>query len=297
MLASSLVFAAETKKVAILDILDTENVLESGQKLMIRSSLEKAIAKKHGYEAFDRSNLDQIMEEHNFQRTGFVNKKEIKELGAMTGADYILISEAAKNSDRKIVVAVKLVNVETAKVEMSESKVMGTSSNDMQEGCDELANALFGTKKNSVNPLLKDAPAGSKELLTRVGLTQYVYAGSKMKPKEYEQFLLRRCSPAYKQYHNGKYMTYFGYGAFGVGALAIGIGAALLPSAKQGVHTAGVALVSVGSVSAAAGVTLFTFGVLKKRQSVKTFNTQCLSDNLEFRLNAGQNGIGLAMTF
>ena len=42
--SSALLFAAETKKVAILEIEDTENVLDHGQKLMLRSSLAKAVA-------------------------------------------------------------------------------------------------------------------------------------------------------------------------------------------------------------------------------------------------------------
>ena len=79
--SSALLFAAETKKVAILEIEDTENVLDHGQKLMLRSSLAKAVANTPGYEAFDRTSLDAIMEEHNFQRSGFVNQKEIKALG------------------------------------------------------------------------------------------------------------------------------------------------------------------------------------------------------------------------
>lgn len=289
------VYGAEAKKVAILEVEDTENALERGQKLMLRSSLAKAVANTAGYEAFDRTSLDAIMEEHNFQRTGFVNQKEIKELGKMTGVAYILVSEAAKTGDRKIVVAVKLVNVETAKVEMSDNAVMGISSDDMQRGCDMLASALLDKKKHGKRITTEEQPKRQKEQLTRVGF-KYVYDGANMSAKGCEQFLLSRCTPAYKQFHSGKIMQYSGYGAFGAGALMIGIGAALLPKDKT--HTAGAALVSIGTISAAAGVTLWTFGYLNKRKSINTFNAQYASlYPLEFKLQATPNGIGLAMSF
>lgn len=297
--SSALLFAAETKKVAILEIEDTENVLDHGQKLMLRSSLAKAVANTPGYEAFDRTSLDAIMEEHNFQRSGFVNQKEIKALGEITGASFILISEAAKTPDRMLVLAVKLVDVETAKVEMSDNAVMGLSSEEMQRGCDALASTLLDKKRHGKRIAAEDPSARHKELLTRVGLLNYVYDGTKMNGKEYEKFLLRNCTPAYKQYHSGKLMQYFGYGSFGLGVVLIGVGAPMLSSSKSKVHSAGAALVSVGTISAAAGVTLWSFGFINKRKSINTFNTSCTSQYhpLELRLNAGVNTLGLAFVF
>lgn len=293
----TMVYSAEAKKVAILEVEDTENALEHGQRLMLRSSLAKAVANTPGYEAFDRTSLDAIMEEHNFQRTGFVNSKEIKELGEMTGVSYILVSEAAKTGDRKIVVAVKLVNVETAKVEISDNAVMGTSSDDMQRGCDMLASTLLDKKKHGKRITTEEQPKKQKEQLTRVGF-RYVYKGNKMNAKEYENYLLHNCTPAYKQFHSGKVMQYSGYAGFGAGVLMIGIGAAIMHNDKDKVATAGKALVAVGSISAAAGVTLWTFGYLNKRKSINTFNAQYASlYPLEFKLQATPNGIGLALAF
>ena len=73
----------------------------------------------------------------------------------------------------------------------------------------------------------------------------------------------------------------------------------MLSSSKSKVHTAGAALVSVGTISAAAGVTLWSFGFINKRKSINTFNTSCTSQYqpLELRLNAGVNTLGLAFVF
>lgn len=294
MLFSALVlFAAETKKVAILEVQDSENVLEPGQKLMLQSSLAKAVAKTPGYEAFDRTSMEKLMEEQLFQQSGFADQSKICEVGKMAGASYIMVSEAAKTADRMIVVGVKLLNVETAKVELSESIVLSGSSEEMQTKCDQLASSLLDKKRQN-KIMIEDTSSKNKEELTRVGL-KYVYNGRNMKSKEYQEFLLSRCTPAYKQYHHGNIMIYSGYATLGIGVLGVGIGAAILKKH----HTAGAALISVGAISLAGSVTLFTFGVINKRKSIKTFNSQCLSQNypLQFDMIAGQDGIGLAMKF
>ena len=289
----TVVFAAEKKKVAILEVQDTENVLEAGQELMLQSSLSKAVAKTPGYEAFDRTSMEKLMEEQLFQQSGFADQTEICKVGKMAGASYIMVSEAAKTADRMVVIAVKLLNVETAKIESSESIVLNGSSEEMQTKCDQLASSLLDKKKH-LSKILGDEPSSNKEQLTRVG-AKYVYSGRSMKGKEYQEFLLSRCTPAYKQYHHGTIMIYSGYAALGVGVLGVGIGAAILKKH----HTAGAAMISVGAISLAGSVTLFTFGALGHKKSINTFNTQCLTQNrrLQFDLTAGENGLGIAMKF
>ena len=295
----TMLVSAETKKVAILEVQDNENVLETGQKLMLQSSLSKAVAKTPGYEAFDRTSMEKLMEEQLFQRSGFADQTKICEMGKLAGASYIMISEAAKTADRMVVVAVKLLNVETAKIETSESIVLNGSSEEMQSKCDQLASSLLDRKKH-LSKLLGDEPAGSKELLTRVGWSHYVYNGDKMNKKEYEQFLVRKCTPAYKQYHNGKIMMYSAYGTLCLGVLGIGIGAPCLALGKSTTTlTAGKAMIAIGAISLAGSATLFTFGILSKNKSVNTFNNQCLSKgyNLQFDIIAGSEGLGIAMKF
>ncbi|MBR2165996.1 MAG: hypothetical protein IKP02_00865 [Paludibacteraceae bacterium] len=297
--SAMMLFALEKKKVAILEVQDTENVLEPGQKLMLQSSLAKAVAKTPGYEAFDRTSMEKLLEEQLFQQSGFVDdNSKICEAGKMAGASYIMVSEAAKTADRMVVVGVKLLNVETAKVELSESIVLSGSSEEMQTKCDQLASSLLDKKRQN-KIMIDDSSSKNKEDLTRVGL-KYVYNGRNMKSKEYQEFLLSRCTPAYKQFHHGDIMIKSGYAALGLGVLGIGIGAACMASkSNNNVQVAGKALVAIGAISLAGSVTLFTFGVINQRKSVKTFNSQCLSQNypLRFDMIASQDGIGLAMKF
>lgn len=137
-------YAQDTKKVAILEVVDKEGKLSYSQKLMLRSNLARAITNTSGYEAYDRSDIDEIFKEHSFQRTGNVSAKQIKKLGEMTGAAYILVLEGALAEADKIFVTAKILNVETTKMESTDNALIGTSSAAMQRGCRSLASKMFG---------------------------------------------------------------------------------------------------------------------------------------------------------
>lgn len=145
MLLTVLTFAQDVKKVAILEVVDREGKLSYSQKLMLRSNLSRAVTNTEGFEAFDRTDVDQIMEEQNFQRTGMVSNDQIKRLGEMTGAAYILVAEGTLTEDNKIFVMAKILNVESTKLMVTDNYLMGTSSSEMQRGCRALASKMFGT--------------------------------------------------------------------------------------------------------------------------------------------------------
>ena len=132
------------KSVAILEVVDRPNQLEYGQKLMIRSGLCRAITNTKGFEAFDRTDIDAIMSEHDFQRTGLVSEAEIKEIGEMTGAAYVLVAEGVL-MDGGIYLTAKILNVETSKVEVTDNvMIKDTKSASIQNGCRTLAANMFG---------------------------------------------------------------------------------------------------------------------------------------------------------
>ena len=135
-----------TKKVAILETVDREGTISYGVKLMLRSSLSYAITNTPGYEGYDRVDLESIVGEQTFQRTGMVSDEQIKKLGEMTGASYILVAEAAKVDDTHIFITAKILNVETAKLESTANVQTLTDAKDMEEGCRKLAALLLGTE-------------------------------------------------------------------------------------------------------------------------------------------------------
>lgn len=140
------------QKVAILETVDKEGNISYAIKLMLRSNLSKAITNAPGYEAYDRTDIDAIMGEQNFQRTGMVSDDQIKRLGEMTGAAFILVAEAVKVDDQNMFITAKILNVETAKTEVTDNALMGVSASDIQHGCESLANKLLGINSATVEP-------------------------------------------------------------------------------------------------------------------------------------------------
>ncbi len=136
--------AQNVKKVAILETVDKENKVDYVHELMLRANLTKAITNTPGYEAYDRTDIDQIMSEHDFQRTGMVSEEQIKRIGVMTGASYVLIAEAAKADANNLFITAKIVDVETAKTDRTDNKLISINADAIQRGCNELAFSLLG---------------------------------------------------------------------------------------------------------------------------------------------------------
>lgn len=135
---------AQNKAVAITEVVDKEDKVPYAVEIMVRTRLTAAISMKQGYNAYDRVDLQTIMAEHNFQRTGLVDDATIKKLGEMTGASLVLIPEVAASDDGKIYVAVKMLDVMTAQTMMSTGQLMGSSSNEVDEGCRLLVEKVLG---------------------------------------------------------------------------------------------------------------------------------------------------------
>ena len=267
LLSALLTFAQVTKKVAILEVVDREGRLSYSQKLLLRSNMARAVSNTTGYEAYDRSDVDVIMSEQDFQRTGMVSDVEIRKLGEMTGVSLILVTE-------------------------------GVLTESIQEGCTALAKRLFGITASST--------AMERYNIERMGPNEYIYMGKYMDKKEYEMFLRNNCPKAYGQYRVGKQLINAGWGVFG-GGMAVFAGGCVMfgfsfMSENDGLLAGGLALMNVGGVFVAAvgGGTLLGIGYKKRNNAYKIYNNTCASSSatpLTFNLTAGQNGLGIAMQF
>ena len=138
-----------TKRVAILETVDKENKISYGIKLMVRSKLSSAITNTPGYEGYDRIDIAAILNEHEFQHTGLVSDDQIKQLGQMVGADYILITEVAYINNSNIILTAKILNVETARLLRTADIQSKTTSDELEEGCRILAARLLNINVNT----------------------------------------------------------------------------------------------------------------------------------------------------
>ncbi|MBR2369787.1 MAG: SUMF1/EgtB/PvdO family nonheme iron enzyme [Paludibacteraceae bacterium] len=140
-----LVSYAQVKKVAILETVDKVGDVSYGILFQVRSSLTHAISNSPGYEGYDRVDMSAIMGEHNFQRTGMVSDSQIKQLGQMTGAAYVLIAEAAIYDEQNIIIAAKILDVEKGGVIASTPpSIANKDPMKMAEACKRICASLVG---------------------------------------------------------------------------------------------------------------------------------------------------------
>lgn len=135
----------EVKKVAILETVDKVGNVTYGVRLAVRSKFAIAITNTTGYEGYNRIDLATIMGEHEFQRTGYVSDEQIKQLGEMSGAAYILIAEVAYMDDAKndIVITAQLIDIETTKLIEAADIFSRTDTESIAKNCRELTKRLL----------------------------------------------------------------------------------------------------------------------------------------------------------
>ncbi len=148
LLAVTMCAVAQNKKIALLEPRPGEGTTVSGmEKAMVRGELRKAIVNHTGYEAFTRSDIDQLMNEQGFQRTGNVSEEDIHKLGEMSGADYICVSTLNK-SNTEFYLEAYLIDIESGAISNPASQfgelIDGKLSN-MLPVCQALAQELLGT--------------------------------------------------------------------------------------------------------------------------------------------------------
>ena len=275
-------------------------------KLILRSSLAKAITNTPGYEAYDRTDMDAILGEQNFQRTGMVSNDQIKRLGEMTGAKYVLVAEAAVVDATTMYITAKLLDVETARTEKTDNQMMGNSAKEIQRGSQELAANLIKpvVASSSKQQVVKSEKTTKHEeestprsgVITKVSRNEYRMNGTKMDRKAYEDFLIENCPEAWRKHKNGKNAVAAGWTFFGVGAAMCGAWG-LCAAQNSDMEIAGLVVGSMGT--AFAGIGLFTFigGYASKAKALKIYNNKCANNPISLNLKADQYGLGLAINF
>lgn len=151
------------KKIALLEprVGEGSTGVSGMEKAMVRGELRKSIVNHTGYEAFTRADIDKLMVEQDFQRTGLVSDDQIKEIGVMSGADYICISTLNK-TNTEFYLEAYLVNVETAQISNPASQygeLIGGKLGNMLPVCQALAQELLGTISPVVSSIAQETMA------------------------------------------------------------------------------------------------------------------------------------------
>ena len=154
------------KKIALLETLNGDkNVKVKGIEMnMVRGELRKAISNQVGFSAFTRTEIDQLMSEHNFQNSGMVSDSQRKKVGEMSGADYICISRLTK-SNTEFYLEAYLINVESGEISNTASQYGkmedGTYAN-LYRICQYLAKELTGIIDGGTNAMATHQQEGKR---------------------------------------------------------------------------------------------------------------------------------------
>ena len=287
--------SAQVKRVAILETVDKENQIDYAYELLLRSNLSNAITSISGYEAYDRTDIDAIMSEQSFQRTGLVSNDQIKRLGEMTGANYILVAEIAK-SGQQVIILSKLLDVETARTIMADHEI--TTLNNIQDACEKLAKRMFHEEvkvepKTETNYELIRHTAQEQKLL---GIEKYSYGTTQMDEKAFRLFMQKNNREAYLKYMKSQQMIYAGWGLLGGGMVMTATGIIMFVDYDP---FSGGLLLGFGSAAIAISVPLLSVGYPRQKKAFNMFNEQNSKQQTPITLNlqASQNGIGLALNF
>lgn len=309
------IMSAQVKRVAILETVDRENKVSYANKLILRANLSKAITQTSGYEAYDRTDIDAIMGEQNFQRTGLVSNDQIKRLGEMTGANYILVAEAVVVDSKNMFITAKLLDVETARTIMTDNVMMGTSADAIQEGCMVLAKKLFHEEVKKEVILVTDNDEAKVETLSFedklvryslheqkwMGVKKYSYGNTQMDEIAFRRFLQNNNREVYLKYMKSNQMIYAGWGTLGGGTLLWVTGTIIFCKVYDvGTrYNLGISMCTIGGSATIAGVPLLCVGYTRQKKAIRMFNEQNNEQEPEISLNlqASQNGIGLALSF
>ncbi len=330
LLLFSAMVSAQVKRVAILETVDRENKVSYANKLILRANLSKAITLTSGYEAYDRTDVDAIMSEQNFQRTGMVSNDQIKRLGEMTGANYILVAEAVVVDTKNMFITAKLLDVETARTIMTDNVMMGTTADQIQEGCTILSEKLFSnrpTSKTSSDVAAKasatqipemDAKMKEEEKLVinskstqkMFGVKKYSYGGHQMDEKQFVQFLYRNNTKIYADYVKRKKLISAGWWTMGAGLVStIVLGVGCLCAAdytSEEAYITGWTFLGVGLAATIASIPIVSVGYAKKKKVTYSLNNDVYVANnhsstnkpvVNLSVQSSQNGIGLALNF
>lgn len=134
---------ASVKRVAVMDIIDEDGEFTNGMKRMVRGFLTDAFNRTPGYEGYNRMDISAIMDEHDFQRSGLVDKEQIKDLGEMTGAEYIVILELVKLDEYNISYIAQILDVKTGRIANSGTLNAKNDVADYESSCKGVARKLL----------------------------------------------------------------------------------------------------------------------------------------------------------
>ncbi len=146
--AMTLTASAEDIKLALLQPLTIpgSTACNAMEISMVRGELRKAFGWQSNFQVLTRMDVDAMLKEQGFQRSGMVDDAQRKQVGVMTGAQYICVSTITKYNTQLYIEAY-LVDVETGQMTNPATQYINVQNDDystLPASCNELAKEMLG---------------------------------------------------------------------------------------------------------------------------------------------------------
>lgn len=108
------VFAASPKKVAVF----IEGNISDVQKALINNAVMSRISNNKSFKAFERNSsfVKAVECEHDYQLSGAVPEKQIRQIGERQGADYVIAVVAQLTDDELLDISARLIDLVSGEV-------------------------------------------------------------------------------------------------------------------------------------------------------------------------------------
>jgi hypothetical protein len=169
--AQALSAQEEKPRVAIFDPAGTAKNMDEGMAVVVREMVSAAIVNSGKYNIVERSLIDRVLKEQKFSNSGAVDETQISAIGKLAGANKVVLSVLSSAGSDKVLLSLKIIDVESAGIESQKTKVVKTDN--LLDEITPLALALIG---ETVEVEEKSSGKSSSSFMS--GLM-----GSKEKPK------------------------------------------------------------------------------------------------------------------
>ena len=139
---------SQRKGIAVLPTVDLDKSFETGEVRLVYNRIGTVLKEFAGYRVFERVDISSIMDEQKFQNSGMVSDAEIRKIGEMKGADFVLLTFVSKMSGNRAYIEGRLVDVETGEWEKSGDGIAADITK-IDEAVREMARKMLGVRNQT----------------------------------------------------------------------------------------------------------------------------------------------------
>ena len=147
-------YAQNDKKVAVFN---PEGEISDGIKSIVREEISNAIVNTPLYAVVERTMIEKVLAEAQFQSKGLVDDSQISELGKMMGADLVCYGSVVPLGNNYYI-SLKMVDVTTAKVILQSTGSTKQGTDDLILVSQQIANKLIKNRNYTPQQVVKSTP-------------------------------------------------------------------------------------------------------------------------------------------